>query len=224
MLVQHDGALTGTERLIIANLSIYAGLHAFAWPSTETLAAKLCFSVPHIKRSLRRGRERGWLIHCGKRGFGGSVNYAMGIDPTVAGEIENRLEGLRISQQIRRDHPELKRRAPLNRITRDTNAHSDHPRYVEGITGDTNEGSPAIRNPIQGTYPLNLEEGASEEVVVLGRDESPKPRAIPLSARATGGQNCKPYRGMPTREPPTADELRESMARLSRTMKRRSNA
>ena len=190
-LVQCDKAMKPSERLVVLHVATFASPNAPAFPSAETVAADLGISLRQVKRGLQRGRERGWLYPVGRGRFGSSMRYLLSVDEEIAGGIGNRIAGERISRQIRRDHPDIPRRSI--RATRGTNgavedgAHKGHPRPLNGATGVPSLGPPVSPDPIQGTYPLNPSQEASEEVVVLGRDKSPEPRAAHTSARATGG-------------------------------------
>ena len=215
-LVMCDKAMNASERLVVLRVATFAGPDAPAWPSAETVAANLGLSARQVKRGLARGRERGWLLRIGRRAFGGSMRYVLSADQTVAREMANRLEGERIIRQIRRDHPDVPRRSI--RATRGTNgavedgALKGHPRPSNGATGVPSLGPPVSPDPIQGTYPLNPSQEASEEVVVLGRNKSPEPRAAHTSARATGGHNG-------TEAIPLSGAVEAALARLAPAIK-----
>ncbi len=120
------------------------------------------------------------------------MSYVLSADPTLASEIENRLEGERIIRQIRRENPDMRlsiSAAGVPNGAGQENADTGHPRPFNSATGVPSLGPPVSPDPIQGTYPLNPSQEAGEEVVVLGRDKSPEPRAAHTSARATGGHN-----------------------------------
>ena len=194
--VQCDKAMNASERLVVLRVATFAGPDAPAWPSAETVAANLGLSARQVKRGLARGRERGWLLRLGRRAFGGSMRYVLSADPTVAGEIANRLEGERIIRQIRRENPELRRgavgatRVPVGDGDggKVTAPHKGRRCPLNGATRVPSLGPPVSRDPTQGTYPSNPEEEATDEVVGLGQHK-PEPRAAQTSARATGAMN-----------------------------------
>lgn len=103
-LVRCDTDIPASQRLVILHLASYARWDAFAWPSAHTMAQELGTTERTVKRALQRGRRRGWLLAFGRRGFGGSMQYRLGMDHEVVGNIVRRLEGQRIIRQTRRDH------------------------------------------------------------------------------------------------------------------------
>jgi hypothetical protein len=187
-LVRCDNAMTAAERLVVLHVAGYTGPTSPAWPSAETVAADLGMSARHVKRGLKAGRQRGWLLPVGRGRFAGSQRYHLSADETVASEVGNRLAGQRIIRQIRRENPDMRPAIRDARGPNDKPPRKGHRRPVIGDTGGPSTGTPVAHDPVTGTgYFTPKGSAASEAVVVLGHDKSPEPRAAHTSARATGG-------------------------------------
>lgn len=105
-LVRRDGEIPASERLVLLELATYASCDAFAWPAAETLAQNISVSLKTAQRAEKHGRQRGWLVQRGRRGFGGSMQHWLSADPEIAGEIERRVKG----QELIRQHYRNRRR------------------------------------------------------------------------------------------------------------------
>lgn len=221
-LIRCDKAIRPSERLVLDHLAGFTAWDAFAWPSAETLAVQLDVSERSVKRALAVGRQRGWISRVGRRGFNGSVAYRLSVDPTIADAVRRRLDGEKISRQIRRAHPEMKalpRPKPGRR--------KGHPCPVERATRVPWEGPPVSPYPIQGTGPSEPVKKEVSEKASTGQsaETTPTPSTSPPAAQRAGERTGRQQAQAPLAEdrrarrpkmpPPTDAELRASCDRLA---------
>ncbi len=95
--VKRDADLLPTHRLVLLHFGSFAGWNSFPFPSNATVAEDLGISRETVKRAMSEGRRLGWVIRRRRRGFRGTMEYALGWIPGRKGAIDEKAE-----QQARR--------------------------------------------------------------------------------------------------------------------------